>query len=235
MDETNPAIDKAFNRAISFMESGDFDKAAPILERLATDHPTSSVLWNLGLAAVEIGDHEKAKRAWLLLRKWVPQEWRTYSKLIQAHQALGEIRKRDAERKALFQLWKSGKNSELSAEKLYCREQFEHKGKRILVLEYFAPSGEYMVKYAFVTDTGKGEDNFRISLGSYEGTNQIARELGEIPRNTRLYHLDLYHGGRHETHGFYKGEPSYDQVRADVANVLEGSIAPLSFSNQGGK
>lgn len=78
----------------------------------------------------------------------------------------------------------------------------------------------------------KGEEEFHISLGSYDDTTEIARELGEISKNERLYHLDEYRGTQHKTYAFFKTKPDYDRIRPTVLNILEGKLTPISASSR---
>jgi hypothetical protein len=58
--------------------------------------------------------------------------------------------------------------------------------------------------------------------GRRGGTTAIARELHEIPKEARLYHLDRYDKGVHSTLGFFEEQPSYEVVRKAVVDALEG-------------
>jgi tetratricopeptide (TPR) repeat protein len=221
-----------FAKAVSYINDKKFSDAIPILEELAVNYPTSNLFWNLGIAAVEVGDYKKAEKAWLNLRSVAPDDWRVYSKLVQTYQALGDIQKRDEERTRLIELWKSGKHKELSQLQFFCREQFNHNGQLIVVFEYFAPSGNFMVKYSFYAPKPTQEDGFKITLGSYESTTITARELGNISKDQRIYHLDLYKPNRHETHQLYVNEPIYEAVRKDVISVLGGAKSMSSSSRR---
>jgi tetratricopeptide (TPR) repeat protein len=229
--ETLDDANTQFGKAISYLSDGKFSDAIPILEQLASNYPTTNVYWNLGIATAEVGDYKKAEQAWLKLRSLAPDDWRVYSKLVQTYQALSDLQKRDQERAQLIELWKGGKYKELSQQKFFCREQFKNNSQPITVFEYFSPSGDYLVKYSFYAPKPKQEDSFKITLGSYESTNKVARELGEISNDQRVYHLDLYKPNRHETHKFYMNEPPYETVRKDVVLVLDGA-KPMSSSGR---
>ena len=221
-----------FADVVTLMNSGKFAEAIPILEDLKANYPTETVFWNLGLSATEVGDNAKALQAWLGYRNVAPDSWQGRAKLVQTYQALGDIDARDRERDALVALWKAGTNAPLSAQTLYCRDQFKQDGRKVLALEYFNPSGPKMVVYSFNVLNDAGQADFRISLGSYDNTNQVALELGERPKDKRLYHLDLYRAGMHETHGFFIGQPSYDDTRRLVVDVLTGKNKPISSSTK---
>jgi len=130
----------------------------------------------------------------------------------------------------LVALWQAGTNTELSAQPIFCREQFKHGGRKVMVLEYFNPSGPKLIVYSFVVVNESGQQDFKISLGSYDNTNQVALELGQRPKDKRIYHLDLYRSNLHETHGMYLGKPSYDEIRQVVLDVLSGKNKAISSS-----
>jgi hypothetical protein len=218
---------ESFSKAASMMERGQFAEAVPILESLARHHRTENVLWNLGISASEIGAHDKALSAWREYRQLAPDDWRGRAKLIQAHQAVGDLKARDDQRAELLVLWQEGKDADLSSQAFYCREQIIEANRRVFVFEYFHPTGEFMVLYSFEV-RAPGSEDFRISLGSYEGTNQVMRELGKLGKDVRLYHLDLYRPKRHETYAFYQGRPTYEAVRANVMSILSGDLEPAS-------
>jgi len=58
----------------------------------------------------------------------------------------------------------------------------------------------------------------------------MSRELGEISKDQRMYHLDRYEGSVHMTYGFFTDKPDYDHVRRMVVDILEGKSKPISAS-----
>ena len=56
----------------------------------------------------------------------------------------------------------------------------------------------------------------------------MARELGEIGKKDRLYHLDWYAPNVHATYGFYKALLSYEDTRAAIVSTLSGEHHPMS-------
>lgn len=104
------------------------------------------------------------------------------------------------------------------------------RGLKVLAFEYFDPGGARRKFLRFsVLDTA-GKEDFYISLGSYDDTTEVARELKEIPKAERLYHLDEYTASGHRTYAFFNTKPDYDQARTNVVNILEGKMKPISGS-----
>lgn len=219
-----------FADVVALMNAHKFAEALPILEDLRKSNPTASVFWNLGMSAAEVGNNDEALHAWLSYREIAPNNWQVRAKLVQTYQALGDLKARDRERADLIALWQAGTDTKLSAEPIFCREQFKQNGRKVMVLEYFNPSGPKLIVYSFAVVNESGQQDFKISLGSYDNTNQVALELGQRPKDKRIYHLDLYRSNLHETHGMYLGQPSYDEIRQVVVDVLDGRNRAISSS-----
>lgn len=231
-DQDIAAIEKAFEAANTLMEQHKYAEAlARYKEAIALAPDSAGLLFNGGLAAYQSKDFTTAEDLWQRLKKIDPSDWHARAKLIQAYQALGKLPERDAERTELFGLWKSGANPELSKQVEYCREQFEVVKFKVMAFEHFELKGDRALRYVFsiLNESGSAED-FRISLGSYEMTNAIWRETTKPkPKpGERLFHLDGYFKWGHATYGMFGGEPSYDQVRGSVVQILEEKIKPVS-------
>ena len=97
-----------------------------------------------------------------------------------------------------------------------------------MAYEFFAPSGDMKVFYRFSVLNEDGNEAFWYSLGSYDLTTSVAREIGEIGDNERLYHLDMYKKASHQTLGFFKKMPAYDVIKENVISALSGRGDTLS-------
>jgi hypothetical protein len=135
---------------------------------------------------------------------------------------------RDREREALYEFWRTSSDQEIRKVERFCREQFAVNERKVFAFEYFDPQGDTPVYYRFSITDQNGDEDFYISLGSYQSINEISWELGELARDQRLYHLDRYDQGMHSTLQFYEGKPSYDAVRTDVLGALTGRLEPVS-------
>ncbi len=200
---------------------------------LALEPKDTSVLYNGGLAAYLSNNFVVAADLWTRLKALDPDDWQARAKLVQTYQALGKTKERDAERAELIELWKSGASPQLTKQGFYCREQFEVNNTKIMVFEHFELKGDRAVRYVFnlMGPDGKAADHW-YSLGSYEMTNSVWRETTKPKpkKGERLFHLDEYFRDGHATHGMMVGEPSYDEARAMVVNILEGKAKPQSSS-----
>jgi tetratricopeptide (TPR) repeat protein len=220
----------AFRKGADLAEAGRYEDAIPCLLIAYQTHSNSpAVLWNLGIANAEVGNSADALKYWLAYRVAEPNDWRAYAKLIQTHQALGDMAARDKERKALFELRRQAvEGSELRRAEQYCREQAKVGAQKLLAFEVFEPRGERAIYYFAAILNASGKEDFRISLGSYEFTNRVAHETGNLPKDKRLYHLDRYDSVGHTTFAFYEFQPTYEQFSVGVQGILSGTARPLS-------
>lgn len=220
----------AFRRGADLAEAGHHQAVIPcLLIAYQTYSNSPEVLWNLGIANAEVGNSADALKYWLAYRVAEPNDWQAYAKLIQTHQALGDVAARDKEREALFELRRQAvEGSEVRRAVHYCREQAKVGSQKLLTFEIFEPRGERAVYYFSAILNTSGKEGFRISLGSYEFTNRVAHESGNLPKDKRLYHLDRYDNVGHTTFAFYEFRPTYEQFSADVKGILSGTTKPLS-------
>lgn len=222
----------AFEIANSLLERGKHGEALTHYKQVLAILPKEpAVLFNAGMAAFTVKDFAFASDVWRRLKEVEPLDWHGRSKLIQAYQALGKTAERDKEREELFAMWKSGNPAELKEKFQYCRDQFEVNGKKVMAFEHFELKGDRALRYVFsiLNKTEDGEE-YRISLGSYRITDAIWRESRKPkPKDhERLFHLDGYFPNRHVTYGMFFPEPTYDETRAKVVQILEGKGNPIS-------
>jgi tetratricopeptide (TPR) repeat protein len=238
------AAEKAFKEGNALMAERKYAEALARyregLRHLPDDTP---LLYNASTAALLVGDFEGAAPYLKRLVTKDVDDWQSRAKLIQVYQALGDLKARDAERAALFDLRKrgGGENKQepqmsLARQDAYCRERLEVAGKKVLAFEHFELKGPRALRYAFVVlDEAGQKEAHRISLGSYDFTNSFwaERNKEKAAKGERLFHLDGYFPGGHATYGMYHPEPTYDEVRATVLKILEGKQAPVSSSTVG--
>ncbi|QQS42884.1 MAG: tetratricopeptide repeat protein [Acidobacteriota bacterium] len=225
-------VETAFEKGNDLMEARKYAEALEQYEIALKIVPEeAAILFNAGMAAFATKKYESAETHWSVLKKIDPSDWHVRAKLIQTYQALGELEERDKERTELFEMKRTGKNAELNEQIEYCRDQFEAGGKKVMAFELFELKGSRALRYVFsiMNEAGDGEE-FRISLGSYDLTNSVWRATTKpTPKeDERLFHLDGYFPSSHATYGMFFPEPSYDDVRTMVINILEKKEGPVS-------
>ena len=150
-------------------------------------------------------------------------DWRALAKTVQLYQVLGRNDERDLARKKLLVLRREGNTADLVATNEYCRDRFEVGKTAVLAMEQFGLEPPRYQRYRFyILDAVRGKALWEISYGSLQRTTEVARELGQIENDERIYHLDGYWpDGKHATFHMAGGELSYDEVRKLVVDVLE--------------
>jgi len=200
-------------------------------DALAKDPKNPTLLYNAGLMAYLTDKAKDAVACWSQLKALEPDNWRVRAKLIQAYEAVGQQKQRDAERAELFKLRKETEDKDLKDLKYYCRDQFSVGTTRIMVFEYFELEGDEPIRLSFDLLEPEGKPvKTRYSLGSYKATNEVAKETKKIKPGQRLFHLDAHKqgGDTHELYELYVGEPEYDSIKKAVKEILEGKRKPSS-------
>lgn len=132
-------------------------------------------------------------------------------------------------RAKLIALHKEGKTTSPFFE----REQFTHGKATILAEEYYELTGPQAIRYRFHVALD-GKPAYAVTLGSYEFTNQIARQKGTIKADQRMFHLDWYGPEReHRTFAMFTSEPTYTDIRRAVGEIIDGKRQPQSSSKRG--
>jgi tetratricopeptide (TPR) repeat protein len=232
-EQDEAKVTELFQKANAELEAKKYSSALANYQaalKIVPDEP--ALLYNGGFAALLNKDAAVAAALFTRLKKVEPDDWLGRAKLIQAHQILGNDAERDKERDELFALRRKGAIKELNEQIEYCRDRFEAGGKPVLAFELFEFKGPRGMRYVFsIMDGDRGEEEFRISLGSYDMTNSIWRDTTKPkPKDgLRLFHLDGYFpNGGHATYGMFPGEPTYEATKAMVVEILEKKRGPVS-------
>jgi tetratricopeptide (TPR) repeat protein len=230
---TDPLADvqAAFSRAAALVDSGHYAEALPLLKDLASQVPQSpGVFWNLGLAAAQTGDEPLALAAYSRYHQLAPGERRGFYKLIQTYQALGRLKERDQVREQLIEYRNALPSNERDQLAFYVRDQFDVAGQHFMVLEYFEPQSPMRLYYKFTSVDSSHKAIYDFTLTSGDSETTVARQLGQIGADGRLYGLDKNEQGKSTVYALMKSLPSYDEVRsrviAAVIDAVEGKPIP---------
>ena len=210
---------------------GSYEKAETTFKRVIEIDPNNiDARLFLGQTYQDTEKHDAAIEQYRTALELDTNNLRATTKLIQLYQAADNKELRDTTIEQLYNTRKLGNNPELNATNFYIRDQFNTDQFRVFVLEYFELIGDRAVKIRFrIHDLETNQPANIISLGSYEPTTAIARELGSIGPDDRRFHLDGYPpDGSHQTFGFYTNQPDYDLVKAQVIEILNQTIKPVS-------
>lgn len=197
------------------------------LERAVSLDPSDVLAaYNAGQHHQNVDQPTKALPFFELVAKSDPNDWHVRAKLVQMHQALGQAPERDARRREVLALHAAGKIE--SKHKDFCREQWSMKGVRVMAFESFTLEDPRAVRYTF--RIARGETLERVlSLGSYQFTTDYMRGSGQLKPTERAWHLDGYGlDSSHLTYGIFNAEPTWEQTRQMVVDVLNDRLKPSS-------
>ena len=237
--DLTPSDKQTYEKVLKLLHNKAYEEALPFVKQLADKYTGHlGVMWTAGIAAKKSGDYLASIKYFKTFKERVIYDVLVRSNLIIVYQALGDLEKRDLEREALYAY--RALSPYLPPEKsvqdlVFVREEFSIGSRHVSVLEYFELLGDRGVKYAFRIRDSKTNESWRISLGSYERTNNLMKkEKGLGPADPRYYHLDAYDhlddyvARKHWTFGFFLGEPEYDEIRPLVMKIV--SEGPDKFA-----
>jgi tetratricopeptide (TPR) repeat protein len=237
-DEEIAAVEKHFDDGNAHMDAKRYSEAlASYREALKIVPDLPALLYNGGFAAMLTGDNTLAAELWVRVKQLEPKNWQVRAKLIQAYQRLGKVDERDKEREELYAIRKSGAVADLNEQIEYCRDRFSAGGRDVMAFELFEFKGPRGMRYVFnILDEAGEKEDYRISLGSYDMTNAFWRETTKPKpkKGMRLFHLDGYfRNGAHATYGMFPGEPTYEETKKMVIDILEERAKPVSATIPG--
>jgi tetratricopeptide (TPR) repeat protein len=212
-----------FSKATQLLDAGHYAEALPLLKDIASRAPGSpGAFMNLGLAAAESGDHRLALQAWSRYHELAPQDTKAFGKIIQAHQALGQLKERDQVRDQLIAYRNSLPPDQRERFAFYVRDQFDVAGQHFMVLEYFEPKSPMRLYYKFAAVDNNHKAIYNFTLTSSDSETVAARQLGRIGKDGRIYGLDKNEEGKSTVYDLLTTAVSYDEVRSLVIEAMEG-------------
>lgn len=216
-------FDAHFDLAIIYATEGNPDDTEKhLLAAIELKPDDLDTHYNLGQLYQNTKQHRSAIKQFERVVELAPNDWRAIAKLVQENEAVNAYDARDSAIEKIYDVWRANVDEELTEQGFYIREQGKVENGKFFVLEYFELNGERARKFVFkLRDELTGEPKFEVSLGSYEGTTEIARSIGNISPDQRLYHLDGYiPNGSHYTYAFFDSLPSYEAVKEIALKAL---------------
>jgi len=205
----------AYQKGRELYDLGDYEGAIQsfhILTNELSDDETAGTLWMLGATYEKLKNYQLALDYYERFKKVRADKWFVYQSLVQLYQANKNFSLRDENIKILYELKSANSDEELNNKPGYIRDRFIELPTEVLGIEEFTPASPNQIFYRFLIIKDGASQQF-VSLGSYDTTTEITRELENKPEGWRLYHLDGYCGDSHKTYGFFEEKPSYDVVR----------------------
>ena len=174
-----------------------------------------NALYNIGLYEFLNKDFDKSEIAYKELIELAPKDYQSYAKLIQVYYATKKYEKAKPLKKTLYKAYEKGELKD-NLKSMFCFDQFEWKGKTILVFERFAvKEGELYYKHIFYIPIVEGKTEFTIQTEN----SPISEELG-----SGKYAVGMDKNGTHSTFGFLKENFEYNNLKSIVIKILEEQI-----------
>lgn len=227
---TAPATQADLAAARQELTAKHYARAKDLYRAYLQAHP-DNVDAAFGMADAELGLREFEAAEWDF-RKVVaaqPQNWAAHKNLVIVEAELGRWDEFERERAVLREARDRGAPG-ISARESDVIDSFDVNGHRWIVREYYEPVGRSQTRYNFERFTAEGHAEEYISL---EPT--AAAEAALMPGDVRIgadteaaphpangeFSLNWYSAKGHGTIARYpKGEPGYEQVRADLLRWL---------------
>jgi tetratricopeptide (TPR) repeat protein len=165
---------------------------------------------------------EKAKQL-------APEDWRVNTTLVAAYAIAGHKQQRDAERVLLRKLHEDPQAVEATKANGFLLEMFPVGSRRIDAIEYFRPLGKFHIYYRFVVRDSSGKRVWEFALQS-DDLNQISWAKAhpqEAAAGKRQFSLQGEGGGQQADYRMFSGDADYDQVRAEVARIVQEQKGPF--------
>lgn len=179
-----------------------------------------TVLYNIGLLELLQDNYDKAELAFKELIELYPEDYHSYSKLIQIYYANKEYDKAIPYKKSLYEAYNKGVLTD-NLKEMFCFDQFEWKDKLIQVFERFEEKeGELYYKHLFYVVNQENEIEFRLQTEN----SPISVELGG-PK----YLIGMDKDGEHSTFNYGFDENfEYEKLKETIIEILEDKIKPTT-------
>jgi hypothetical protein len=225
------------DQAIVLLQTGKRDEAREALLTIVGSRPRdpSEALRILGMMDLEDGKWRDARPLIQQLMKLRPGSFAGWELMIQADQAAGDHEDRDADIQSLYTAWKSALDPAIRAQVTFARDRIFGPKHTLIAKETLEPIGDDILRFLFLPADEPGQQRHLIVVRSDGGTNDRWRQDGTIAGSAVVYHLDTLEqlpNGRQQVrpYEFYLQPPDYDQVRAKVVGILDGTAQPLTGS-----
>ncbi|MGH1383207.1 tetratricopeptide repeat protein [Kordia sp.] len=183
-----------------------------------------NALYNIGLYEYLNKNYDASEKALTELVSLAPDDFQSYTKLIQVFYAKKEYEKAEPYKEKLYKAYEQGVLKGTS-KTMFCFDQFLWKDKRIFAYEKYAvKEGELYYKHVFYVTGKDGKSEFTIQTEN----SPISIEMGG-PK----YVLGMDKKEMHSTFRYgFEENFDYEDLKKAVLTVLEGEIKPSASSTK---
>jgi tetratricopeptide (TPR) repeat protein len=227
-------ISHELNPARAALEAKHYQQAEALFAAYLKTHPGSvDAQEGIGDAKLGLHQYEAAELQYRAVVAAQPEFWLAHKNLVIVEAALGRWDEFDRER-AVLRLARQRGAPGISTRESDVIDAFDVNGQHWIVREYYEPAGRSLTRYNFESFGPDGRVREYVSLESADAartalTPSPTVHIGATPRTEPVikdFALNFYTGKSHGTIKLYpKGEPHYEQVRADFRRWLRNRAA----------
>lgn len=181
-----------------------------------------NALFNIGLLESLKGNYDKAEPAFHELLQLDPDDYHTYSKLIQIYYHRGEYSKAKPYRDKLYEAHKKGLLKE-HLQDMFCYDQFKWNDKTIQAFERYEEGSEKIYnKHLFYVVNQDNQIEYRI---------QTEYSPISVEHGGSKYLLCRTKGGIHSTYNIgFNDNFNYEDLKKNVIEILEEKVSATASS-----
>ncbi len=223
---TNPDIDAG----LQYLKANQYEKALASFQKvLDTDPENATVNLLAASAALNLFQGDGAVTYAENARRLAPNDWRVDTTLVTAYAVDGKNAERDAVRAKLVALHNSPDAPDAMKANGFLLDLFKVKKYRVETVQYFKPLGKLHTYYRFMVRNMAGKRLWEYELQSDDlgQKSWAAAHPQEAMTGGREYTLASDFGGAHVEYRLFSGNPTYDEVRAVVVQMLNDRTEPF--------
>jgi tetratricopeptide (TPR) repeat protein len=219
---------KDLDAGAAAMDRKDYPAAEKFFSDYVTKHPKAlTAMLMLGMTRIELKNFDGAIDTFSTLLNIWPDDWHAHIGLVQAYARKGDWKDFDKERALL----KAARDSNARGIQLVgdgdVIDVLTVAGQQYTVKSYYKPVGPHQTHYVFLHIVDDANLKEFLTCDSDDGDQVEFKRLHpkEAAAGARSFSLDPWEVVNNEpVHGhvyrFYDGEPTYEELRADVLKVL---------------
>ncbi len=218
------------DEGLKYLRNNQFDKALASFQKVLNADPENATANLLAAsAALNLFQGDGAVTYAENARRLAPNDWRVDTTLVTAYAVDGKTAERDAVRAKLVALHNSPDAPDAMKANGFLLDLFKVKKYRVEAVQYFKPIGKFHTYYRFLVRNMAGKRLWEYELQSDDFAQKSWAEAHaqEAAAGGRQYTLESDFGDAHVEYRLFSGNPSYDDVRAVVVQLLTERTEPF--------
>lgn len=229
--QEEPSANADLDAGLAYLKSNQFEKALASFQKVLNTDPGNATANLLAAsAALNLFQGDGAVTYAENAHRLAPDDWRVDTTLVTAYAVDGRTAERDAIRAKLVALHNSPDAPEAMKANGFLLDLFKVKNYRVETVQYFNPIGKFHTYYRFLVRSMAGKRLWEYELQSDDFAEKSWADAHpqEASAGGRQYTLESDFGGEHVEYRLFSGNPSYDEVRAVVVQLLNERTKPFA-------